>query len=108
MFVCPIIPQDPLDRFALNFDWETRENLENVLNLILRYKIDWIAFFSGKIVTLTTLGSQASLYLIEISFLLPFFNTIASRDQVVFMLNVYFLVRLIPYFLLHSTSVVLL
>ena len=30
LFVCPIINQEPLDRFASNFDWGTRESHENV------------------------------------------------------------------------------
>ena len=29
--VCPIINHAPLDRFASNFDWETRERYGNVL-----------------------------------------------------------------------------
>ena len=37
LFVCQIITQEPLDRFALNFDWGTRETHGNVLNLVLRF-----------------------------------------------------------------------
>ena len=32
-----IITQKPLDRFASNFDWGTRETHRNVLNLVLRF-----------------------------------------------------------------------
>jgi len=34
MFFCPIITQEPLDQFALNFDWGIRENHGNVLSLV--------------------------------------------------------------------------
>ena len=34
LFVCPIITQKPLDRFASNFDWGTRKTHGNVLNLV--------------------------------------------------------------------------
>jgi len=30
VFVCPIITQEPLDRFASNFDWKTRKNHGNL------------------------------------------------------------------------------
>jgi len=31
LFVCPIITEEPLNRFASNFNWRTRENHWNVL-----------------------------------------------------------------------------
>ena len=34
LFECPIISQQPLVRFASNFDWGTRENHGNVLSLV--------------------------------------------------------------------------
>ena len=33
LFVCPIITQEPLDRFASNFDLGTQETHRNVLSL---------------------------------------------------------------------------
>ena len=37
LFACLIITQEPLDRFASNFDKGTRENHGNVLSLVLRF-----------------------------------------------------------------------
>ena len=37
LFVCLIITHEPLDQFVSNFDWGTRENHGNVLNLVLRF-----------------------------------------------------------------------
>ena len=37
LFVCLIKAQEPLDRFASNFDWGTRETHGNVLSLVLRF-----------------------------------------------------------------------
>ena len=36
LFVCPIITQEPLVRFAFNFNWRTRETHGNILSLVLR------------------------------------------------------------------------
>ena len=36
-FVCPIITQEPLDRFVSNFDWGTRENHGSDFSLDLRF-----------------------------------------------------------------------
>ena len=51
---CPITTQEPLDRFALNFDRRTRENHGNVLSLVLDSKLSGSTFkakilFPGKI-----------------------------------------------------------
>ena len=35
--VCPIITHEHLDGLASNFDWRTRENHENVLNLVFKF-----------------------------------------------------------------------
>ena len=35
--VCPIITREPLDGFASNFDWGTRETHGNVLSLFLGF-----------------------------------------------------------------------
>jgi len=51
LFVFPIITQKPLDRFASNFDWGTRESHENVLSLVLRFEVDWVDFNSVNLVS---------------------------------------------------------
>ena len=38
LFVCPIIPHEPQDRFTSNFDWGTRQKHGNVLSLVLYRK----------------------------------------------------------------------
>ena len=65
MFVCLIITQEPLDRFASNYDWETREDHGNVLTVVLKFEIRWVDHVESKKCWLTavpwaTLGSQAS------------------------------------------------
>ena len=37
LFLCPIITQEPLDRFDWNFDWVNRETHGDVLSLVLRF-----------------------------------------------------------------------
>ena len=37
IFVCLIITQEPLDRFAPGFDWGTRKTHGNILSLVLRF-----------------------------------------------------------------------
>ena len=37
LFVCPIITQEPPDRFASNYDWGTRETHGNALSVVLRF-----------------------------------------------------------------------
>ena len=37
LFVFPIITQGPLNRFASNFDWGTRETHGNIISLVLRF-----------------------------------------------------------------------
>ena len=44
LLFCPIITQEPLDRFASNFNWGTRETHRNVLSLVLRFLIEWEDF----------------------------------------------------------------
>ena len=41
LFVFPIITQEPLDRFASNFDWGSPEAHGNVLSLVLRFIVDF-------------------------------------------------------------------
>ena len=45
--VCPIITQEPLDRFASSFDWGTLESHSNVINMVLpgMRKIDKIVIY---------------------------------------------------------------
>ena len=43
---CPIINQEPLDRFASKFDCGTRENHGNVLSL--RFSVEWVHIYMGK------------------------------------------------------------
>ena len=44
-FVSPIITQEPFDRLASIFYWETSENHGNVLSFVLRFKIEWVNFY---------------------------------------------------------------
>ena len=45
--ICPIITHEPLDRFASNFDWRTRENHEIVLNMEI---LSWLGqLWKGKL-----------------------------------------------------------
>ena len=44
MFVCPIISHEPLNGFASNFDWRTRENHGNVPSLLLKSKLSGLTF----------------------------------------------------------------
>ena len=39
-----IITQDPLDRFASNFDWGIRENHGNFLVQVFRVYVEWNDF----------------------------------------------------------------
>ena len=39
LFVCQIITHEPLHRFSSNFNWGTRENLKNVITLVLYVSI---------------------------------------------------------------------
>ena len=50
LFVCPIITQEPLERFASNFDCGAWESHGNVLSLVLRFLIAWVDFYKAKIV----------------------------------------------------------
>ena len=57
MFVCPIITHEPLDQFASNFDWGTRENHGIFLN-VSNYKYTGqrlVIIFVGNV---NTLGVQ--------------------------------------------------
>ena len=51
LFVCPILTQEPLDWFASNFDWKTREIHENVLSMALRFLIESVDLNSEKLVS---------------------------------------------------------
>ena len=44
LFVHPIITQEPLNRFALNFDWGTREDHGDVFSLVLDSKLSGSTF----------------------------------------------------------------
>ena len=44
LFVCPIITQEPLNRFVSNFDRGNWETHANVLSLVLRFLVEWIDF----------------------------------------------------------------
>ena len=48
LFVFLIIIHKPLDWFASNFDWGTRENHGNVLSMVLRFWIEWVHFSMEK------------------------------------------------------------
>ena len=45
LFVCSIITQEPLNRFASNFDWVTWESHRNVLSLVLRFYVELVDFY---------------------------------------------------------------
>jgi len=42
--------QEPLDRFASNFDWGPWDNHGKVLSLVLRFFVEWIDYYSEKLV----------------------------------------------------------
>ena len=79
LFVRPIMTQEPLERFASNFEWGTRETRRNVFCLVLRFEVEWVDFYSEKLVKIVlvrvngarrsnhvhcaTLGSQASMFI---------------------------------------------
>jgi len=73
LFVYPIITQEPLDWFALNFDYGTRESQGNEIlswvGRLLAGKIAKIVIYDQvrvtcrSTVTLTLLGSQTSIYI---------------------------------------------
>ena len=46
LYICPIINHEPLDRFALNLDWGTRENHLNILSC---EDPSWVDQFIAKI-----------------------------------------------------------
>jgi len=54
LFVCPIITQEPLDRFVSNFGWGTGGSQGNVLSLVKensklnRLTFKWNTFFQAK------------------------------------------------------------
>ena len=48
MFICRIISHEPLNRFASNFDWRTRENHGNVPSLLLKVQVEWVDFYRVK------------------------------------------------------------
>ena len=40
-----------LNRFASNFDWETRETHENILSIAFRFYIEWVDCNSENLVS---------------------------------------------------------
>ena len=51
LFIFPIITQEPVARFASNFDWGTRETHGNVRSLVLRFYIKWIDLCNESLVS---------------------------------------------------------
>ena len=51
LFICHIITQEPLDRFASNFDWGTRKIHGNVLRLVLRFFFEWVGLNGDNLVS---------------------------------------------------------
>ena len=35
---------EPMEQFASNFDWETRETYGNVISLAVRFRVEWVNF----------------------------------------------------------------
>ena len=65
LFVCPILTQEPLDRFAAHLDWGTRKIHGNALSLILNW-VDPLLIYdkervNGGTNNDVTVGSQASI-----------------------------------------------
>jgi len=48
IYGCPIITHEPLDKFALNFDWGNQENHGNDLGLVFKFKVERPHFYRGE------------------------------------------------------------